>query len=215
MMIKGSGLSTTTVAGQPTGSALPTTVNGVTVTVNGEPAGINYVRSTQINFLVPVDIQPGTVQIQATNNGLTTTAPVTADLIAPNFFTIGGANGTDYVAAMHADGSPIGPATLISGKTTPASPGETIAILGTGFGQATTPIPNEQVIEATYPLPVMPTIVIDGIVANVVSAALTGTGTYQFNVVVPSGAHPGDDLVVALLANGETQANAYITVTAQ
>jgi uncharacterized protein (TIGR03437 family) len=64
-------------------------------------------------------------------------------------------------------------------------------------------------------VPAQPTIVIDGIVAQVLYAAVVGPGVYQFNVVVPKGAAVGDDLVVALLGNGETQANAYLTVAAQ
>jgi uncharacterized protein (TIGR03437 family) len=42
---------------------------------------------------------------------------------------------------------------------------------------------------------------------------LTEAGLYQFNVVVPNGVQPGDDLVAALLANGETQANAFVTIS--
>ncbi len=59
----------------------------------------------------------------------------------------------------------------------------------------------------------MPTIfVIDGIVAETTFAGLTGAGVYQFNVVVPTAAQSGDDLVVALLGNGATQENAFITI---
>ena len=214
MTVVGSGLSTTSVAPKITGSSFPTTVNGVSVMVNGEPAGLDFVSSTQINFLVPVDIPPGNAQIQVTNTSLTSSVPVTADLIAPAFFVIGSANGNNYAAATHANGSLIGPTTLISGKTTPAAPGESVVIYGAAFGQGITPIPNEQVLTSAIPLPVMPTIVIDGIAANVTFAGLTEAGLYQFTVVVPPGAHAGDDLVVALLGNGETQANAYITVAA-
>jgi uncharacterized protein (TIGR03437 family) len=104
---------------------------------------------------------------------------------------------------------------LLTGvTTTPAKQGEEIVIVGTGFGQTSPPIPNGQ-IPAPLTVPIQPTIVIDGIVADVDYAALIGPGVYQFNVVVPKGASVGDDLVVALLGNGETQANAYLTVAAQ
>jgi uncharacterized protein (TIGR03437 family) len=215
MTVTGTSLSTTTVTAQVTGNSFPTTVNNVSVSVNGEPAGISYVSSTQINFLVPGDIAPGKTTVQVTSNGLVNSVQVTADLIAPGFFLLGTANGFNYVAATHANGSLIGPTTLITGKTTPAAANETITIYATGCGQATTPIPNNQVITSPIPLPVKPTIVIDGIVANVTFAALTQTGVYQFNVVIPPGVKAGDDLVVALLGNGETQANAYITIAAQ
>jgi uncharacterized protein (TIGR03437 family) len=191
----------------------------VGVTVNGEAASVNFVSNTQINFLVPADIQPGTAQIQVTANGLTSaTVSAPSVLLAPAFFRIGtnATNGNAYVAATHADGSLIGPAGLIAGVTTsPARPGEIIVIYGTGFGQTSPAIPSGQVVSSPLMLPSPPTIVIDGATANVAFAGLTGTGLYQFNVTVPRGAQTGDDLVVALLGNGETQANAFITIAAQ
>ena len=33
------------------------------MTVNGEPAFVSYISPTQINFLVPVDVDPGPVEI--------------------------------------------------------------------------------------------------------------------------------------------------------
>ena len=219
--IKGSGLSTTNAIWQVPGNTLPTTVNGVSVTVNGEPAPLSFVISMQINFLVPADIQPGTtVKIQVTNNGLpgaTVSAPVTP--LAPAFFIIGtnSANGNGYIAATHADGSLIAPAGFFkTATTTGAKPGETIVMYGTGFGATTPAIPNGQVVTAPLMLPVTPTVVIDGYPAMVQFAGLTGVGLYQFNVVVPAGvATGGDVLVVALLGNGETQANAFLTIAAQ
>jgi uncharacterized protein (TIGR03437 family) len=97
-----------------------------------------------------------------------------------------------YIAATHADGSLLGPAGLIkTATTTPAAPRETIVLYGTGFGQTA----------AT------PTIVIDGIAANVAFAGMSGPGLYQFNVVVPTTVSTGDVLVAALMGNGETQSN--------
>jgi len=218
-MIRGSGLAATAGTWQISGATLPTQVNGVGVTVNGEAAPVNYVSNTQINFLVPADIQPGTAQIQTTNNGLTSAAvSVPADLVAPAFFNIGtnAANGNVYVFATHADGSLVGPAGFLKGTTTtPAKPGETISILGTGFGQTSPAIPNGQVISSALVLPAPPTIVVDGIVAGATFAGLTQSGVYQFKFVVPNGVQTGDDLVVALLGNGETQENAFLTVASQ
>jgi uncharacterized protein (TIGR03118 family) len=79
--IKGNELAPTTANWVVTSSTLPTTTSGVGVKVNGEASPVSFVSSTQINFLVPADIQPGPAQIQVTNNGLTSatgTATVTA-----------------------------------------------------------------------------------------------------------------------------------------
>jgi len=214
--IKGSGLAISVTPWQVTGNTLPTTVNGVGVTVNGEAAPVALAGNAQINFLVPADIQPGTASIQTTNNGLTSTAvTVPVALLAPAFF-IGGTNatnGNNYVAATHANGSLIGPAATIK-NATPAAPGETIVLYGTGFGQTSPAFVNGQLPSSALSLPTPPTIVIDGIVANVTFAGLIDAGVYQINVVVPKGAQTGDDLVVALLGDGETQLNAFITIAA-
>jgi uncharacterized protein (TIGR03118 family) len=216
MMIRGNELSATSAQWQVSGNTLPTTVAGVSVTVNGEAAPVNFVSNTQINFLVPADIQPGTAQIVVTNNGLTSaTVSVPVSLLAPAFFSVGAKSGTSYVFAAHGDFSLIGPTGLLTGvTTTPAKQGEEIVIVGTGFGQTSPAIPNGQVVSTALVTPSLPTIVIDGIVAQVVYGALIGPGVYQYNVFVPKAAAAGDDLVVALMGNGVTQANAFLTVAA-
>jgi uncharacterized protein (TIGR03437 family) len=112
------------------------------------------------------------------------------------------------MAATHADGTFIGPPNLIAGvTTTPAKPGETIVLYGTGFGPT---------ISGQAALPVNPAIVIDGYVANVAFAGLVGPGLYQFNVTLPATVATGQDVfVAALLANSETQAGVFIPITAQ
>jgi len=216
--LKGAALAPLSANWTLTGNTLPTTVGGVGVTVNGEAAPVSFVSNTQINFLVPADIVPGPVKIVTTNNGLSGAAvSTTALLTAPAFFEIGAnaTNGHLYVAAEHADYSLIGPAGLISGTTTtPAAPGETIAIYATGFGATTPAIPNGQIVPTPLPLPVWPTVLIDAVEAQVTFAGLVGPGLYQINVVVPAGLASGDHLITALLADAETQLNAFLTVAA-
>jgi uncharacterized protein (TIGR03118 family) len=207
--IKGSGLSATTGNWNVTGSTLPTSVNGVGVTVNGTAVPVSFVSNTQINFLVPSTVSPGTAQIQTTNNGTTSaTVAVNVDALAPGFFSIGtnAANGNAYIAAEHASGTLIGPSATIPGAT-PAEPGETIMLFATGCGPT---------LASGDVLAVTPTIVIDGIVADVTFAGLVGPGLYQFNVVVPSTVTLGQDvLVVGLSGNFETQPNAFLTIASQ
>jgi uncharacterized protein (TIGR03437 family) len=128
--------------------------------------------------------------------------------LAPGFFIIGtnATSGNNYVAAEHAAGTLIGPAATIK-TATPAEPGETIMLFATGCGA--TSASGEM-------LGVTPTIVIDGIAADVTFAGLVGPGLYQFNVVVPAGVTLGQDvLVVGLSGNFETQPNAYLTINSQ
>jgi uncharacterized protein (TIGR03437 family) len=216
--LKGAALATLPASWTVTGATLPTTVGGVGVTVNGEAAPVSFVSNMQINFLVPTDIQPGLVQIRATNNGLSSAfVPATALLAAPSFFQIGtnSTNGHLYVAATHANNSIIGPSGLIGGvTTTPAAPGETVVIYGTGFGVTDPLAPTGQIIPSPLLLPAWPTVVIDAVEAQVAFAGLVGPGLYQINVVVPTGLTSGDHLITALLGDAETQLNAFITVAA-
>jgi uncharacterized protein (TIGR03118 family) len=206
--IKGNGLSATTGTWNVTGSTLPTSVDDVGVTVNGTAVPVSFVSNTQVNFLVPSTVSTGPAQVQTTNNGLTSTAvTVNVDPLAPAFFTLGtnATNGNTYVAAEHANGTLIGPATIQT--ATPAEPGETIMLFATGFGAP---------LASGGALAVTPTITIDGIAADVIFAGAVGPGLYQFNVVVPSTVTLGQDvLVVGLEGNFETQPNAFLTIAAQ
>jgi len=216
--IKGGGLSATTrtwASADFVNNALPTKLDNVTVTLNGTPAYVEYVSPSQINFLVPANLAPGPVQVQTTNNGLTS-APVTvsAQAIAPSFFVF---SNTKYIAATHSDNvSLVGPPNLISGATTtPATPGEEIVLYGNGFGVTDPPAPNGQLLTSALKLVTTPTITIGGTQADVKFAGLTEAGLFQFNVVVPTGLPAGDAAVVAKVGGVQSQANAFISVAAQ
>lgn len=209
VQIKGNGLSATTGTWDVTGSTLPTTVNGVGVSINGAAVPTSFVSNTQVNFLVPANVATGPAQVVVTNNGLASAAvTVNVEPLAPAFFIIGtnATSGNAYVAAEHASGALIGPAATIK-TATPAEPGEVIMLFATGFGPTLT---------SGETLAVTPTIVIDGIAAEVIFAGVTGPGLYQFNVTVPAGVSLGQDvLVVGLSGNFETQLNAYLTIASQ
>ncbi|SPE42165.1 conserved hypothetical protein [Candidatus Sulfopaludibacter sp. SbA3] len=166
--------------------------------MNGEQATVSFIGNTQINLLVPADVQLGTAQIVVTDNGIAG-APLSATVVpaTPGFFLIGTANGNGYIAAEHSDGSLIGPANLVKGATTTgAKAGETIQLFATGFGSSTHP----------------PSVVIEGIPATVAFSGVISPGLYQINVTVPAGLAPGDASVVAFVGNAESQPGAFITI---
>ena len=108
------------------GSQMPTELDRVSATVNGRNAYVYYISPAQINILTPPDAMSGPVQVVVTNGGTASTAfTAQAQPISPSFFAF---NGGPYVAAEHASGSLIGPATLYPGATTPAKPGETVVL---------------------------------------------------------------------------------------
>jgi uncharacterized protein (TIGR03118 family) len=227
-ILKGGGMSATTrgwVASDFIGAVLPTQLNGVSVTVNGEPAAVSYISPTQINFLVPPDVQSGAAQIVVTNNGLASAAvSATITSTAPAFFTLGAADattGNSYIASEHANGGVAGPPSLVTGVTsTPFNAGETMVLYGTGFGITNPAAPDGTLPTAALPLAVLPTITVGGLPAVASFGGLTGPGLYQFNVVLPAGTTVGGtgavvEVPVTMTAGGaQTQAKAVVAVTA-
>jgi len=174
--------------------ALPTRLDGVSVTVNGDPAYLSYVSPTQVNVLTATNLATGSAVVQVDNNGLVSaTATIQVQALAPAFFL--GTDGT-HVMANHSDG------TAVTTKS-PAAPDETVWLFGTGFGPTSPATPDGMVI--TTPLPVVntPVVTIGGASAQVTSANLTSAGVYQIAVMVPSSTASGDAQVVAQV-NGVT-----------
>jgi uncharacterized protein (TIGR03437 family) len=176
-------------------SKLPTTVDNVTVTINGVGGFITYISPVQINFVAPADLPTsGNVTVVVSNNTLTSTSVnVPVQVLAPALFTNG-----NYVAAYHGGSTNIvGPTTLVPNNSTPAVPGETIVMFGTGFG-ATNPAPvSGGVVSTAANLLIKPAILFNNIPGRVDFAGLIATGVFQFNVVVPTGLPDGDIPVVA------------------
>ena len=131
-----------------------------------------------------------------------------AQAASPSFFVF---NGGPYVAAVHANGSLIGPASLYPGSTTPAKPGETVLLYANGFGPTNVTVTSGSITQSGTLAP-PPVVKIGGVAATVQFAGLVAVGQYQFNVVVPSTAAAGNVLVVGLTGNTETQPNAFIAV---
>lgn len=212
--IKGTSLAATKRIWQTADFAnnqLPSTLDGVTVNVNGKPAYIYFISPVQINILTPVDMaNSGQVQIVVTNNGLASnTVNTTAQAVAPSFFLI---NSDKYIAATHANGSIIGPATLITNVTTPAQPGETIVLYGNGFGATTPAVTNGQIVTAPLSLATTPVVTFNNVPAKVTYAGLAASGLYQINVQIPSPLPDGDAAVVAQVGGVSSPAGALITI---
>jgi uncharacterized protein (TIGR03437 family) len=188
---------------------MPTMLDGVSVTMNGGSAYVAYISPTQINVLTPPDLARGPVQVQVTTN--TGTGPaftVQAQQESPSFFIFGGG---PYVAATHANGNIIGPATLYPGQSTPAQPGEIIVIYANGFGPTSVPVVKGSLVQSGTLSP-LPAVTIGGIPATVQFAGLISPGLYQFNVVAPVSASAGDNAITATYNGFGTQSGALLTV---
>lgn len=188
--------------------ALPTDVDSVGVTVNGTYAYVEYVSPTQLNVLMPVSLASGQAQVQTFNFGLASAVVnVQVQDVAPAFFLQPDGK---HIAATHADGSLIAPAG--TARASPAAPGETIVLYGTGFGVTNPATPEGMLITTALPLATTPTITIGSTAAQVAFAGLTYAGLYQINVTVPASTASGDVPVVALVGSTASPSGAAIAV---
>ncbi|HYW45817.1 MAG TPA: choice-of-anchor V domain-containing protein [Bryobacteraceae bacterium] len=188
--------------------ALPSSLDGVSVvlTLFGAPrlTYVGYVSPTQVNFLLPSDLSVTATTVQVRNPaGMSTAVPITTQANAPQLFITDGR----HVLCAHSNG-----AFLTS--TTPAAPGETIVVYGTGLG-ATNPaqVPG-QVAAAPASLVTLPQVTIGGAAATVACAGIVpgSAGLYQINVRVPSDAVNGD---LPLIFQLGTASSASTLVTVQ
>jgi uncharacterized protein (TIGR03437 family) len=197
-----------------TGNKLPTQLDGVSVTVNGKPAYLYYISSTQVNILTPPDAMSGTVQVQLTNAGAkSNSVSVQAQAQSLSFFEFVSSDSKHYIYGRHSsDSGLIGPRSLFAGLTTPVKPGESIFIAANGFGPTDTPVVSGSLTQSgLLPTP-LPVIKIGGIPADVSFAGLAGVGTYQINLTVPPGVPDGDNAIIATFSGLNTQQNLQITV---
>lgn len=227
--IKGTNLSPVTQDWSSASFAdgLPTSVAGVSATVNNKPAFIYYVSPTQVNILTPLDstLGPG-VPIQLNSPTGTATSTTTFVPYSLGIFTNPNANNAQYTGPLYPSAyhlhntctTPyngvclLGPPSLYPGFSTPAQPGETVVLFGNGFGLVNPPLVNGAAFPPQTPLPTLPTITIGGAVAKVDYAAVVAAGEYQFNVEVPLSAPDGDNLMV-ISYNGVTiQDKVFINV---
>jgi len=197
---------------------MPTTLNGISVTIDGIPAYIYFYCSAatdtlcsqdQINVLSPLDNTLGAVPVVVSNNGVPTTAfTATMHALVPALFNFDGS----HVVATHLNYTLVGPTSLYPGASTPAAPGETIVVYGSGFG-----IPPGAAIAAgsstqsgTYSS--LPTCTINGVNAPVGFAGLVDPGLVQLNVTIPSTAANGDNPIACTINGLTTPAGNVVTV---
>ncbi len=195
-------------------NAIPTSLAGVSVQINGKAAYVQYISATQINVLAPSDTSTGTVTVTVTNaTGTSNSVTTTLQSVLPGLSVL-----ASYVRAVrYPDGVIInGTGAAETGYTTsPAvSPGDIIALYGTGFGPTTSPVDPSVVFTGAYPTTNAVTVTIGDIAAEVLFAGLAGPGLYQINVRVPGSLSDGDKAVTATVAGVSTQSAPLLKVAA-
>jgi uncharacterized protein (TIGR03437 family) len=188
-----------------TGSNAPTSLDGVSVSVNGKPAYVWYLSTGQLNVQAPEDTATGNVAITVTNCNATSSPIMFARrALAPGFLAPANytANGTQYMVATFQTGgayvlnTATGAAFGLTSR--PAKPGDGIILYGIGFGDVTPSILPGVIAGASNTLVNPVTISFGSTKASIVYQGLAGgfVGLYEFYVTVPTG-----------LANGDFQIN--------
>jgi uncharacterized protein (TIGR03118 family) len=219
--IFGANLSPTTrswtAADMPKGQ-LPQQLDGVSVSVGGKPAYVYFVSPSQIDVIAPGGVAAGPATVVVTNNGTPgTSSTAQFQAASPAFFTLGGtaAFPHQYAVATHANGSLVGPANLFPGASTPAKPGETIVLYGTGFGP-TSPSYEGSIVPSPAPLTASLQVTIAGQGVAPAFAGLVSPGLYQINVTIPAiigtAGQVQDVPVTAVTGGATTQSSLFLAV---
>jgi uncharacterized protein (TIGR03437 family) len=193
--IKGTNLSSTTNdwSSAIVNGALPTSLDGVSVTMGGKSAYMYYVSPGQLNVLAP-DIGAGPATVTVTTPGGTGTSFASnASSYGPAFFLWPAsqvvATRQDYSYAVKAG-------TFAGAATVAAKPGEVLILWATGFGPTQPAAPSGQSVPAGggYSTASAPTVTIGGTAATVYGAALApgSAGLYQIAIQVPTSLADGD-----------------------
>jgi uncharacterized protein (TIGR03437 family) len=200
--IQGAGLATRTDdwSNSIVNGALPTSLDGVSVTMGGKAAYVYYVSPGQLNVLAP-DVPAGSITVTVTTAGGTSSAfASTASAYGPAFFVWPGnqvvATRTDYSYAVK-------PGTFAGATTTAAKPGDVIVLWATGFGPTNPAPPTGVAVPSDKPYATisLPSITIDNVPATVYGAALApgSVGLYQIAIQVPPSLADGDWPIQALI----------------
>ena len=190
----------------------PTSLNGVTVTVNGKPGYLWFVSPGQINVQAPDDMTMGPVTVAVTTPTGTTVSTVGLSPESPSFSLLD----SKHIAAIviNADGSYsiVGPAGAFPYATRPVSAGENLVLYGVGFGPTADQVPAGQAYGSATPTTGPVPVTIGGMPAQVSFVGLVGAGLYQINVTVPAGLASGDQPVAAMVGQFPSGVGPVITI---
>jgi uncharacterized protein (TIGR03437 family) len=210
--IYGSGFAKSASNWAPT-TALPTSLGGVSVRINGNDAFISYADASQINFLAPPDTASGPVPVQVTTPSGTATVNATMAQVAPAWFTYSVGPST-WIAALFANTATyVAPTGSLSSQSRPAKAGDYLQLYANGLGATIPPAPPGVVLSTAYPLDDFSRVKVSiaGQPVTVLYAGLIYPGLYQINVQVPSGLGLGE-LPVVMIVNGQVTQGATLNI---
>ncbi len=190
------------------------------VEVAGRRVPVTFVKADQINAQAPTVQMNAPVEVRVImnpgfpNEVRSDPATVRLGTLSPAFFLFGGSRS---IAAQHADYSILADPAVVSGGT-PARPGETVILYGTGFGLTEPVYQAGEIAGGLARLRESFSVTIGGITLRpeeVIYAGLSPgsiSGLYQFNVRIPDTVPDGDVPVEVRIGGLSTQSGATIPV---
>lgn len=195
------------------GVTAPTSLGGVSVSINGVKSFVDYVSPGQVNVQVPggIPILDGVPLVLTNSAGSSAPYSLKTSDIAPALLAPAQApflvNGRQYVVAQMPDQSYGGM------PSRPAKPGDTLTIYGIGFGDVTpATAPGDIATQATS-LSTPATFLFGQTKADVTYQGLAPgfVGLYQFNVKVPNVA-AGDAALTVQLGTTKANQNLFVNI---
>lgn len=186
---------------KPEGAPLPVALEdpAVEVLINGIAAPIFFVSPTQVNALIPWEVEPGWADVIVRRGGSeSSTMAVLVSEANPNLFTYEGSSAlVTQTGGDNPSAPPLGvdgpaPASS-SGPASSVDQGQTLAIFAAGLGQTDPPVASGALGAGATPVAEQRAY-LGGLPVNVSSVALSAdmVGVYKLEFEVPSLASPGD-----------------------
>jgi uncharacterized protein (TIGR03437 family) len=191
---------------------LPTSLDGVSVTIDGKPAFVYYISPTQINVQAPSGLTLGSVNVVVNNNGaLSAPATAEAQAVAPAFFQDGATNYA--VATRSPDFTLLADPSAVPGSV-PAKPGDIVVLWATGFGSTLPEVQAGITVTGAPAALALPSVTVAGLPAQVIGVALSpgSAGMYQIAIQLPDAVPTGNVSVRATVGGVQTQAGALLFV---
>ncbi|MEK7407294.1 MAG: choice-of-anchor Q domain-containing protein [Acidobacteriota bacterium] len=200
--IYGSGLGPAqgvVTAFDPASGRLPTSVAGVSVTLNGIAAPIYYARADQVNVQAPYELAGSAdAAVVLTYGGVAS---------SPERIAVNPTHPGLHPAVFNQDFS-------VNGPRNPVPAGGIVVLYATGQGVTTPPSVTGAAPAGSLPTPVAAvTLLIGGRPARLLFAGLIpgAAGVMQLNAVIPDGLAPGDAVPVVLRV-GAAEAQPGVTL---
>ncbi len=187
---------------------LPTQLGGVMVLVDGVPAPLFDVTSTQITFQVPWRLLTKTqATVAVVVNGFTSNAvTVTSAAFVPAIFTTNSQGSGQGAVLLNSS------ATLVD-SANPARAGDLINVYATGLGGTVASVADGTAGSGSVLAPNLPTATIGEMPAKVGFTGIAGyVGLYQINVTIPQGVPSGSAVPLVLKIGSVTSNTVTIAI---